>query len=93
MVGAVGIDPPSGGGGKGKMNYLEILKHLYNSEINVRLSCFCDCGFIVALGDDKNGYKATDNFYSLEHAIQWLDVAARKYHPHSEYAKWTWTAP
>jgi hypothetical protein len=41
---------------------------LYDSEINLELSCFWDAGFIWKLGDYANGYFAEGNAGTIEDA-------------------------
>jgi hypothetical protein len=35
---------------------------IYDSEINVRISWFWDCGFEVRLGDEINGFLVEETF-------------------------------
>lgn len=67
---------------------MEILQKLYDSEINFRLSCFFDAGFEASLGDEINGFKASDeNFETLEEAIDHLVNMAKKFYPESEFSR------
>lgn len=66
---------------------VDVMKALYNSEINVSISCFWDGGWDVKLGDKMNGYKAEDNFYRVDEAASWLVNKAKKAYPNSEFAK------
>jgi hypothetical protein len=59
---------------------------LYDSEINLELSCFWD-GFIWKLGDYANGYLAEGNASSIEDAIRQLRDAALTHLPGSEFSK------
>jgi len=61
----------------------EILTHLYENEINWRISCFFDLGYEAELGDDINEYKArAQGFDTLLEAAQWLSEQAAEYYPH-----------
>ena len=63
------------------------LQRLYDSEINFSLATFWDGGFIVKLGDPKNGYKAEATVKTFEEAVAWLRAQARIHFPNSEYVK------
>lgn len=40
----------------------DVLKLLYDHEINVTLSSFWDGGWLVQIGDISNGFRASQNF-------------------------------
>jgi hypothetical protein len=71
------------------MNLLEVMKALYDSEINCGMECFWDNGFDVWLGDHRFGYLAQRNFYPdcFDDAAAWLATEARRRYPHSEFAQ------
>jgi hypothetical protein len=53
---------------------------IYDSEINVRISWLWDGGLDVWLGDDLNGYEATESVKSAADIVPWLqDVIAHFY--------------
>lgn len=64
------------------------LKRLYDSEINVEISCFWDGGWYVRLGDEMNGYKEPKwdycEIYEIKSAIREL---ALKHYPNSTYSE------
>ena len=63
------------------------LQRIYDSEINVRIGWFWDCGIDVRLGDDINGYIAEENVASVSEIIPWLQEAIAHFYPDSTYAK------
>jgi hypothetical protein len=67
----------------------EILKKLYDSEINWKILTFWDGGVDVWLGDGLNGFKAQTCFEAseMDGIPQWLHEQALKFYPDSEYAK------
>lgn len=67
-------------------NIKQVMEDLYYSEINFAISCFWDGGFDVKLGDVMNGWRAEDNWDSLEEVASWLDEQARRHYPDSWYA-------
>lgn len=71
------------------MSLIAVLQSLYDSEINVSISSFWDGGWLVRLGDEMNGYRATETFDNdqLDDAAAWLASAARKAYPQSEFAR------
>jgi hypothetical protein len=66
----------------------EELQKLYNSEINVQISCFWDGGWSVALGDNMNGYKKPDfDTCEISEIIPTLQELAKKHYPNSKYVQ------
>lgn len=65
-----------------------ILKELYNSEINYKISTFWDVGCEIKLGDEKNGYQWEGVFEDVEVGILELLRQAKKYYPESSFAEW-----
>lgn len=59
-----------------------ILQTLYNNEINFRISCFWDAGFRIEIGDEINGFKASDDHhYGINNAVDALWALARGIYP------------
>jgi len=44
-------------------DFAEELQKIYDSEINVRISWFWDCGISIHLGDEMNGFVAEETGY------------------------------
>jgi hypothetical protein len=65
----------------------EILRALYESEINALISWVWDGGINVELGDPLNGYDANDKVSTFAEATAWLRDQACKYYPDSEFAR------
>lgn len=67
---------------------LDVIRALYASEINCRIWTFWDGGLTVEIGDELNGFRASEMFDedSFAHAAQWLDSKARELYPKSKYA-------
>jgi hypothetical protein len=51
---------------------MSIFQRLYDSEINIEVSGFCDAGFDVRLGDHLNGFLVKDKFETWADAEAWL---------------------
>ena len=62
------------------------LQKTYDSEINVKISCFWDSGIDVRLGDEVNGYLAEENVQSVSEIVPWLQEAIAHFYPNSSYA-------
>jgi len=60
---------------------------LHDSEINSTISSMFDGSWTVGIGDELNGWKATELVGSLEEAEAWLDRKAREIFPRSDYAQ------
>jgi hypothetical protein len=71
------------------MDLFDVMRKLYDSQINSGLQIFHDGQSEVWLGDDRNGIHAIEAFdiEDLEQAAKWLDKAAREHYPDSTYAK------
>lgn len=67
----------------------DVIRALYASEINCRISTFWDAGITVELGDEANGFResATFDIGEMDKAALWLDERVRAHYPHSVYAK------
>ena len=63
------------------MNKANILRSLYDREINFSISTFFDDGFAVALGDEMNAFKAQATVATFDDAIRWLQEQATIYFP------------
>jgi hypothetical protein len=66
---------------------LQILEDLYDSEINISLGSFWDCGVWVKLGDPLNGYRAETTVRTISEAILWLRDQAIAHYPQSSFAQ------
>ena len=64
----------------------EELQRIYDSEINIRIGWFWDCGIEIRLGDDMNGYLAEETVRSVADIIPWLQEAVAHFYPQSKYA-------
>jgi hypothetical protein len=62
------------------------LQKIYDSEINVRISWFWDCGIEVRLGDDMNGYLAEETVKCVAEIVPWLQEAIAHFYSNSTYA-------
>jgi len=62
------------------------LQKIYDSEINVRIGWFWDCGIEVRLGDEMNGYLAEENMRTVDEVVPWLQEAIAHFYPNSTYA-------
>jgi hypothetical protein len=65
----------------------EILRALYESEINASITWVWDGGIIVDLGDPLNGYDADDKVGTFAEVTAWLRDQACKHYPDSEFAR------
>jgi hypothetical protein len=65
----------------------EILRALYESEINASISWVWDGGINVELGDPLNGYAANDKVSTFAKATAWFRDQACKHYPDSEFAR------
>jgi hypothetical protein len=63
------------------------LQGLYESEINLTVSSFWDCGFRWKLGDDVNGFVAEGSAATFERAVSDLAHAAIEHFPDSAFAR------
>lgn len=63
-----------------------IIPDLYASEINARIEWFWDGGFDVAIGDDLNGWRETASIDDWVDALRWLEYAACRHFPDSDFA-------
>jgi len=65
----------------------EILRALYESEINASISWLGDGGIDVELGDPLNGYDADGKVSTFAEATAWLRDQACRHYPDSEFAR------
>ena len=63
------------------------LQKIYDSEINVEIDWFWDCGITVRLGDKMNGYMAEENVNLISDVVPWLQEAIAHFYPSSAYAQ------
>lgn len=63
-----------------------IIPDLYASEINARIEWFWDGGYDVAIGDDMNGWRENGHIIGWVEALLWLEAAACRHFPESEFA-------
>ncbi|WP_036007619.1 hypothetical protein [Bradyrhizobium yuanmingense] len=68
-------------------NSARILQDLYDSEINFAIITFWDAGFQVKLGDDLNGFRATETVRNFSEAVEWLRSQTIEAYPESAFAK------
>jgi hypothetical protein len=68
----------------------EIVRALYESEINASISWVWDGGIAVELGDPLNGYDAEGKVSTFAGAAAWLRDQACKHYPDSEFALKLW---
>ena len=68
----------------------EILQHIYDSEINIEISWFWDGGINWKIGDESNGFKASNfrDIYDIDTATKDLCDKIIKIYPNSEFTKW-----
>jgi hypothetical protein len=64
-----------------------VLQRLHDSEINVELSSFYDCGFWWKLGDEMNGYVAEGHASTPDEAVARIVRAAIQHYPNSHFAR------
>ncbi|MFZ5717386.1 MAG: hypothetical protein ACOY3N_31540 [Bradyrhizobium sp.] len=64
-------------------NSARVLQDLYDSEINFAIIAFWDAGFKVMLGDEVNGFSATERVNNFPDAIEWLRTRTLEQHPES----------
>src|SRR5438270_8487967 len=62
------------------------LQKIYDSEINVRISWFWDCGITIRLGDEMNGFEAEEEVPTIAGILPWLQEAIAHFYPQSTYA-------
>jgi hypothetical protein len=63
------------------------LQAIYDSEINVEISWFWDCGFTVRLGDQMNGFQAEETLATVAEIMPWLQEAIAHFYPDSTYSQ------
>jgi len=64
-----------------------LLKSLYESEINILIDWMWDSGIQVKIGDRMNGYKSVKLFDSFDEIESWIEKEAKKHYPDSTFAK------
>jgi hypothetical protein len=62
------------------------LQKIYDSEINIRIGWFWDCGFELRIGDEMNGFLAEETVASVSEIVPWLQEAIAHFYPTSTYA-------
>ena len=67
------------------LNLVDVMQKLYANEINVSIESNWDNGFTVGIGNQRNGFDATEHFDTdkLHLAAEWLDQKARQLQPRS----------
>lgn len=63
-----------------------VLQRLYDTELSCSISWLWDGGIEVKLGDELNGFNDKICLNSTSEIAAWLDDAARRHFPDSEYA-------
>lgn len=68
---------------------MSIIDKIYDSEINAKIQWFWDGGFDVCLGDDMNGWKATNTIIlnTWKDVEVWLEEKAIEHYPESDFTK------
>ena len=58
----------------------DVLKLLYDHEINVAMSSFWDGGWLVQIGDESNGFRSSQNFRDEDFGAipDWLWTEAQR---------------
>jgi len=69
------------------METSDVLRNIYDSEINFKISAFWDAGFDWALGDPLNGFLAEGCELTLSDALTELVSATLEHFPQSVFAK------
>jgi hypothetical protein len=59
----------------------DILKKLYESEINFSIRSFWDCGYVIKLGDHLNGWLASEHVRNWDEIGPRLAELARTFYP------------
>lgn len=66
------------------MDKIEALQAIYNAEINFSISTFRDGGFTAKIGDEVNGFVASETFETLAGAMNWITETAPVLYPEIE---------
>jgi hypothetical protein len=66
---------------------MSVIGDLYENEINVHISSFWDCGFLVKLGDAVNGYSAGAVVDSWDDVERWIVAKTVEQYPDSSFAR------
>src|SRR4051812_33545212 len=66
---------------------MSVMQDLYDSEINVETESFFDSGWVVRIGDKKNGFVAETIRESWVDVEAWLTTQAIERFPNSEFAR------
>ena len=69
------------------MSLQRVLRDLYDSEINIQISSFWDCGHCVRLGDERNGFKISSSFIDSSDVASELTRMAIEHYPESDFSK------
>jgi len=64
-----------------------LIKSLYDSEINVQIGFFWDMGFDCKFGDEINGFEAEVNSRNLDEFLTLIERKAKELYPDSKFAK------
>lgn len=72
---------------KNKVNYLEELQKIYESEINVSIETFFDDGVSVKIGDNLNGFKFRKTLKTYSEAMETIIQKVQELYPDSIYSK------
>jgi hypothetical protein len=63
-----------------KPSAMEMLKQIYDWELNILISSFWDAGYALSLGDHVNGIIESSAYYhELDEGISWLYEKACKH--------------
>lgn len=65
---------------------MSVFQDLYDSEINVQVSCFWDGGWTARIGDEANGFRAANEFNRFGEIEGWLIQKGIELYPNSVFA-------
>jgi hypothetical protein len=66
---------------------MELLKDIYNSEINISIDWFWDGGIHIVLGDEANGILEEVGELDIDKCEAWLKHVIFKHYPSSDFTK------
>jgi len=66
----------------------EVLRRMYDSEINFLISAFWDAGYLVALGDRANGFRGHAYVDNAREIAGWFTLHVEEFWPTSAFAAW-----
>jgi hypothetical protein len=72
---------------------MSVFQQLYDSEISFSVSCFWDGGFLVKLGDERDGFVSETRVETWDDVEPWLRAEAMLHYPESRFAMATLAPP